>query len=137
MKQATALKVGGETVASCLKSRFLAKGFRLNVPTTGPSARQLGILFCGFLRPLADHTVTTLRANGFVSDKLMAANWACIWNIKDLVGIHFKQTPGYCGIMDNSLRRVPKPKGDSKRRMSHPALRRQMRWNYLHCEGPS
>jgi hypothetical protein len=46
------------------------------------------------LRPLADHTVTTLRANGFISDKLMAANWAGVRNIKDLVGIHFELTPG-------------------------------------------
>ena len=36
----------------------------------------------GLLRPLADNTVTTLGANGFISDKLMAANWASIWNIK-------------------------------------------------------
>jgi hypothetical protein len=54
------------------------------------------------LRPLADHTVTALGANGFISDKLMAANWACIWNIKDLVGIHFELTPGIWSIIGNS-----------------------------------
>jgi hypothetical protein len=48
----------------------------------------------GLLRPLADHTVTALGANGFISDKLMAANWASIWNIKYWVGIHFELTPG-------------------------------------------
>jgi hypothetical protein len=70
MKEATSLKVGGETAASILMSRFLAKGFKLNVPASGPSARLLGVLFCSdLLRPLADHTVTTfgcpLRCNEF------------------------------------------------------------------------
>jgi hypothetical protein len=46
--------------------------------------------------------VTTLWANGFISAKLLAANWACIWNIKDLVGIHFELTPGIQSIMGNS-----------------------------------
>ena len=78
----------------------MAEGY---VPTTGPSARLLGIWFwTGLLRPLADYTVTTFGANGFISDKLMAANWACIWNIKDFVGIHFALTPGIWAIMDNS-----------------------------------
>jgi hypothetical protein len=54
------------------------------------------------LRFLANHTVTTLGANGFISDKLMAANWACIWNVKDCIGIHFELTPGIWAIIGNS-----------------------------------
>jgi hypothetical protein len=60
MKEATSLKADGKAAASLLRSRFFAEGFRLNVPATGPSARQLRIRFwAGFLRPLANHTVTT------------------------------------------------------------------------------
>jgi hypothetical protein len=46
--------------------------------------------------------VATHGANGFVTDKLMAAIWASIWDIKDLVGIHFVLTPGIWAIMGNS-----------------------------------
>ena len=103
MKEATSLKADGETVALLSESRFFAEGFRLNVPATGPSIRYLWDRFRKrLLRPLADHTVTALGAHGFRSDKLMAANWACIWNIKDLVGIHFELTPGIWSIIGNS-----------------------------------
>jgi hypothetical protein len=103
MKEATSLKADGEAAASLLRSRFFAEGFRLNVPATGPSTRYLWDRFRKhLLRPLADQTETALGANGFISDKLMAANWACIWNIKDLVGIHFELTPGIWSIIGNS-----------------------------------
>ena len=96
MKEATSLKEGGVTVASRVVVPVYCKRLQIKRTHPGPSARQLGIRFwAGFLRPLADHTVTTLGANGFGTDKLMAANWACIWNIKDLVGIHFRTDSGF------------------------------------------
>jgi hypothetical protein len=51
------------------------------------------------LKSLENHTVATLGTNGFGTDKLVSAIWASVWNIKDLVGIHFELSPGICGIM--------------------------------------
>jgi hypothetical protein len=92
---------------NCNLTSYRAGSFQmvsdLTYPPPGSAARHLWVWFwAGFLRPLANHTVTTLWANGFISGELLAANWACIWNIKDLVGIHFRLTPGSWAIMGNS-----------------------------------
>jgi len=81
----------------------------------------------GLLRPLANHTVTALGANGFGTEKLVPTFWAGIRNIKDCGVFHFVQAPGILTITVVMKRRVPSLKGDPLRRMSHPASRRQMR----------
>ena len=72
---------------------------------------------------MADHTVAAFGTNGFGTDELMSAFWAGARNIKDMIVIHSKLPPDVCKVLGDPMQSVQKAKGDSKRRMSHSALR--------------